>query len=93
MDEWFEEDVESSWIREVPTFVRVELFAETSTARLCPYKGTARYWSYPTREDIHEDFVWSYPTPHPESVHIAGLVCFYNERVDIEVDEVTQDRP
>jgi hypothetical protein len=28
----------------------------------------------------------------PESAAIAGLVCLYDERVDIEVDGVVDDR-
>ena len=30
--------------------------------------------------------VWSYSHPVPEAAKIAGLVCFYNEKVDIEID-------
>ncbi len=37
--------------------------------------------------------MWSYPTPLPESIKVAGLMSFYNEHVDIEVDGVLQDRP
>jgi uncharacterized protein (DUF427 family) len=29
---------------------------------------------------------WSYPTPLPESAPVAGLVCFYDERLDVLVD-------
>jgi uncharacterized protein (DUF427 family) len=29
----------------------------------------------------------------PESQKIAGLACFYNEKVDIRIDGVLQDRP
>jgi uncharacterized protein (DUF427 family) len=37
--------------------------------------------------------VWIYRTPLPESQKIAGLACFYNERVDLIVDGVALDRP
>ena len=33
----------------------------------------------------HDDVVWSYPYPLPESLRIGGLVAFYNDRVTIEV--------
>jgi uncharacterized protein (DUF427 family) len=36
----------------------------------------------------HPDIAWSYPTPLPESIRVAGLVAFYNDRVDIWVDGV-----
>jgi hypothetical protein len=40
----------------------------------------------------HDDIAWGYRTPLPESAGIAGLVCFYNDRVDLEVDGVVQPR-
>jgi uncharacterized protein (DUF427 family) len=43
--------------------------------------------------NTHENIVWGYRTPLPESEAIAGLVCFYNEKVDIEVDGVMLERP
>jgi uncharacterized protein (DUF427 family) len=44
-------------------------------------------------DGIHADLAWSYRTPLPESEKIAGLVAFYNEKVDIYVDGVLQERP
>ena len=41
----------------------------------------------------HEDFVWIYRSPLPESQKIAGLACFYNEKVDLYLDGVLQQRP
>jgi uncharacterized protein (DUF427 family) len=73
--------------------VHMELFIPTQTSSMCPYKGTARYWS--VRPEITDavDVAWSYPTPLPESAPIAGLVAFYDERVDLFVDGVQQARP
>ena len=59
----------------------------------CPYKGQAEYWSVQTGESVHADIAWSYRSPLPESQKIAGLVAFYNEKVDIYVDGVLQERP
>ena len=39
------------------------------------------------------DIAWSYPTPLPESQKIAGLVAFYNEKVDHEIDGEPVERP
>jgi len=75
------------------TDVRMELLVPTDTATSCPYKGTARYWSVEADDELVPDLVWSYPTPLPESIKIAGLVSFYNERVDLRVDGVLLDRP
>jgi uncharacterized protein (DUF427 family) len=44
-------------------------------------------------DGLHEDLAWSYPTPLPESEKIAGLISFYNEKLDIYVDGVLQARP
>jgi uncharacterized protein (DUF427 family) len=30
--------------------------------------------------------VWSYETPIPQSQGIAGLMCFYPDRVDLTID-------
>jgi uncharacterized protein (DUF427 family) len=39
------------------------------------------------------DLVWHYPSPLPEVAAIARLLCFFNERVDIELDGEAQERP
>ena len=73
--------------------VRMDLLTPTDSATHCPYKGRAEYWSVRAGDSVHEDLAWSYATPLPESQKIAGLVCFYNEKVDLHVDGVRQDRP
>ena len=60
---------------------------------MCPYKGTARYWSLVTPTGEHPDIVWSYPAPFRESAPIAGLMAFYDNRVDVTVDGELQARP
>jgi uncharacterized protein (DUF427 family) len=75
------------------THVRLDLLTHTDTETHCPYKGQAEYWSVKTGETVHEDIAWSYAAPLPESQRIAGLIAFYNEKVDIYVDGVLQDRP
>jgi uncharacterized protein (DUF427 family) len=42
---------------------------------------------------VHPDFAWSYRTPLVESQKIAGLIAFYNEKVDLYVDGQLQKRP
>jgi uncharacterized protein (DUF427 family) len=73
--------------------VRFDLLTPTETVTHCPYKGAASYWSVRAGDRVHDDFAWSYPTPLPESERVAGLVAFYNEKVDIYVDGVHQERP
>ncbi|MCP9621415.1 DUF427 domain-containing protein [Nocardia otitidiscaviarum] len=75
------------------TDVRMDLLRESDTTSQCPYKGTASYWTVRIGEREYPDIVWGYPTPLPESQKVAGLVCFYNEKVDIWVDGELQARP
>jgi uncharacterized protein (DUF427 family) len=75
------------------THVRMELLEPTASVSHCPYKGQAEWWSVRAGDQVHEDLAWSYRTPLPESQKIAGLVAFYNEKVDLYVDGVLQERP
>jgi len=72
-----------------PTDVRLDLLTQSETSTGCPYKGFATYWSADINGDLHPDIAWSYATPLPESAGVAGLICFYNERVDIEIDRAS----
>lgn len=75
------------------TDVRVELLRPSRTRTHCPYKGTATYWSVVIGRTVHQDLAWTYRSPLPESQKIAGLVCCYDERVDVCLDGVLQERP
>lgn len=75
------------------TDVRMDLLTETDHVTACPYKGTARYWSVTVDGETHDNLVWGYDAPLPESQKILGLVAFYNEKVDIYVDDVLRERP
>ncbi len=60
----------------------------------CPYKGTtSSYWSVKVGETVHLDLAWSYEFPTHQLLPIAGLVAFYNEKVDISVDGQLLERP
>jgi uncharacterized protein (DUF427 family) len=75
------------------TDLRLDLLTPSATETHCPYKGTANYWSLEVGGRRYDDFVWIYRAPLPESQKIAGLACFYNEKVDLHVDGVLQERP
>jgi uncharacterized protein (DUF427 family) len=72
------------------THVRLDLLIPTETVTHCPYKGQAQYWSVRAGDQVHADLAWSYATPLPESERIAGLISFYNEKLDIYVDGVLE---
>jgi len=75
------------------THVRMDLLTPSDTETHCPYKGQAEYWAVRAGDAGHADLAWSYRTPLPESQKIAGLISFYDEKVDIFVDGVLQERP
>ena len=58
--------------------VQVEL-APGARTWTCPYKGHATYWSVPGAEDA----AWSYETPLPESVRLAGYVSFAGDGIEV----------
>jgi uncharacterized protein (DUF427 family) len=76
------------------TEVRFEHLVPTPTVTRCPYKGTTSgYWSVVINGNHHADLAWTYDFPTRELLAIAGLVAFYNEKVDVFVDGIREDRP
>jgi uncharacterized protein (DUF427 family) len=66
----------------------------TDTETACPYKGvTSGYWSIQIGKTSHPDLAWTYDFPTRQLLPIAGLVAFYNEKVDIFLDNERLDRP
>ncbi|MGW3007842.1 DUF427 domain-containing protein [Streptomyces sp. NPDC001219] len=57
-----------------PEDVRTELLTPSSTHTVCPFKGTASYWSLAGGP---EDVVWAYPEPKPGVARIKDRFCFY----------------
>lgn len=70
--------------------VRMDLLTPTELATTCHWKGRARYWSVDTGSGVRENIVWGYDQTLPGAEAIAGMVCFYNEKVDIFVDGVPE---
>jgi uncharacterized protein (DUF427 family) len=68
----------------------------TSTRTACPYKGvTSAYWSVRTADEVldgDQDLAWAYDFPTRQLLPIAGLVAFYNEKTDLDVDGVRLPR-
>jgi uncharacterized protein (DUF427 family) len=66
----------------------------SGTVTACPYKGrTSSYWSVQAGEELHADLAWSYAFPTLALAPIAGLVAFYDEKVDVFIDGEAQPRP
>jgi uncharacterized protein (DUF427 family) len=85
----FESNLPARWY--LPAEDVVAALEPSETVTHCPYKGAASYYS--VEGDGGKDLVWYYPEPLIDAVRIKGLLCFFNERVDIELDGELQDRP
>jgi uncharacterized protein (DUF427 family) len=73
--------------------VRAELLEESGKHSRCAYKGEASYFHVRVNGTLHEDLIWFYPDPAYDGARIQDLLCFWNERVDIEIDGELQERP
>ncbi|MEV7627111.1 DUF427 domain-containing protein [Actinoplanes sp. NPDC089786] len=66
----------------------------SGTMTSCPYKGnTSGYWSVRLGDEVEPDLAWTYDFPTRQLLPIAGLIAFYNEKVDVVVDGVRLERP
>ncbi len=72
--------------------VRAELVA-SPTRTTCAYKGHASYWSPVVGGRRLADLAWEYEQPLREASEVAGMVAFFDERVDVVLDGVRRDRP
>jgi uncharacterized protein (DUF427 family) len=76
------------------TSVDFKRMVATDTVTSCPYKGqTSGYWSVRIGEQLHADLAWTYDFPTRQLLPIAGLIAFYNEKVDMTLDGRRLQRP
>ena len=76
-----------------PEDVQMQLLEPAQSTTRCPYKGIASYWSVKVGDQVFRNLVWSYQNPIPECPKIKGLLSFFNEKVDLYVDDELQPRP
>jgi uncharacterized protein (DUF427 family) len=76
-----------------PEDVREDVLVESEKTTQCPYKGVASYHSVEAGGERVEDLIWYYPQPIAATEKIRGHLCFFNEKVDLEVDGEEQERP
>lgn len=65
--------------------VRVPLLPGTISST-CAYKGHATHYTAMVGNEPLTDIAWSYEDPLDDARDVAGLVCFYQERLDLVVD-------
>ncbi|WP_433911330.1 DUF427 domain-containing protein [Sphingomonas yabuuchiae] len=49
----------------------------SSTTTICPWKGTAHYYSLNVAGADNPDAAWYYPDPKPEAENIRGRIAFW----------------
>jgi uncharacterized protein (DUF427 family) len=54
-----------------------EYFRDSGTQSVCPWKGTASYYSVVVDGKENRDAAWYYPTPKPAAAQITGRVAFW----------------
>jgi uncharacterized protein (DUF427 family) len=76
------------------TDVEFRHLVASGTVTACPYKGTtSEYWSVRLGDTTYPDLAWSYGFPTAQLQAIAGLIAFYNEKVDVFLDGERLARP
>lgn len=73
--------------------VRAELLEPSERKTRCAYKGSASYWHVRVGDRLEDDLVWTYPDPQHDGEPVRDLLCFFNERVDLELDGEPIERP
>jgi len=73
--------------------VRAELLEPSAKKTRCAYKGSASYWHVRIGSRVEEDVVWTYPDPEREAAPIRGMLCFFSERTELELDGEQVERP
>jgi uncharacterized protein (DUF427 family) len=64
--------------------LREDVVRPSDTHTLCPWKGTASYYSLELDGKQSKDAVWYYPQPKDAAKRITGRVAFWK---DVEVTE------
>jgi uncharacterized protein (DUF427 family) len=63
-----------------PEDVNRDMLTATETHTVCPYKGTASYWSVADLTDA----VWSYPDAQGDARKVSGYLSFLHEGLTVE---------
>ena len=68
--------------------VRVDLLEVSDRTSVCPWKGTARYYSVVVDGDRNRDAAWEYPKPREGAVELRDRIAFWRGvRIVRDVDE------
>lgn len=60
-----------------PEAINSEYFRDTASTSICPWKGTARYYSIEANGKTNPDAAWYYPQPSAAAAQIKDHVAFW----------------
>jgi uncharacterized protein (DUF427 family) len=57
--------------------VNKDVLSASATTSVCPWKGTANYYSLTVDGAVNKDAAWYYPEPKSAAAEIKGRVAFW----------------
>lgn len=57
--------------------VRREFLVDSPTTTVCPWKGTAHYYTVSVDGQLNPDAAWYYPDPSPQAAQIGDHIAFW----------------
>ena len=57
--------------------VDAAVLRDSATTSVCPWKGTAHYYTIAVGDAENRDAAWYYPDPKPAAAEIANRVAFW----------------
>lgn len=57
--------------------IKQEFFKPSDTHTVCPWKGTANYYSVEVNGETNEDAAWYYPETKDAAKEIEGRIAFW----------------
>lgn len=57
--------------------IKSEYFESSDTHSVCPWKGTASYYTLKVDDKVNEDAAWYYPETKDAAKEIEGRVAFW----------------
>ena len=67
-----------------PASINKSFFIKSDTTSICPWKGTASYYTIMVNNKENQDAAWYYPTPKDAAAEIKDYIAFWR---GIEITE------
>ncbi len=61
-----------------PTSLNLDYFIKSETTTVCPWKGSASYYTIVVNGEENTDAAWYYPSPKEAAKEILDHVAFWN---------------